>query len=163
VIPNFLGLFGITEGNYLGDPGAFVPVYVISEVWQHCGWNSIIYLAALASIDTHLYEAARVDGASRPQIIRHIDLPALVPTMVVLFILNMGGVLNAGFEKIFLMQNPLNLAASEVISTYVYKIGILQSQFSYSTAIGLFNTVINFAFLVLTNQLAKKFANTSLW
>jgi len=163
VIPNFLGLFGIEGGNYLGDPDAFVPVYVISEVWQHCGWNSIIYLAALSSIDTALYEAARMDGASRPQIIRHIELPALVPTMAVLFILNMGGVLNAGFEKIFLMQNPLNLPASEVISTYVYKIGILQSQFSYSTAIGLFNTVINFAFLVLTNQLAKKFANTSLW
>ncbi len=163
VIPNFLGLFGVEGTNYLGNPGSFVPVYVISEVWQHCGWNSIIYLAALSSIDTQLYEAARVDGASRPQIIRHVDLPALVPTMVVLFILNMGGVLNAGFEKIFLMQNPLNLPASEVISTYVYKIGILQSQFSYSTAIGLFNTVINFAFLVLTNQLAKKFANTSLW
>ncbi|WP_230685155.1 ABC transporter permease subunit [Cellulomonas sp. JZ18] len=163
MVPNFLSLFGVTGTNFLGDPDAFVPVYVISEVWQHCGWNSIIYLAALSSIDTHLYEAARVDGASRPQIIRHIDLPALVPTMVVLFILNMGGVLNAGFEKIFLMQNPLNLQASEVISTYVYKIGILQSQFSYSTAIGLFNTVINFAFLVLTNQLAKKFANTSLW
>lgn len=163
VIPNFLSFFGVTDTNYLGDPDAFVPVYVISEVWQHCGWNSIIYLAALSSIDTHLYEAARVDGASRPQIIRHIDLPALIPTMVVLFILNMGGVLNAGFEKVFLMQNPLNLSASEVISTYAYKIGILQSQFSYATAIGLFNTVINFAFLVLTNQLAKKFANTSLW
>jgi len=163
VIPHFLGLFGVEGTNYLGDPGSFVSVYVISEVWQHCGWNSIIYLAALSSIDTQLYEAARVDGASRPQIIRHVDLPALVPTMVVLFILNMGGVLNAGFEKIFLMQNPMNLPASEVISTYVYKIGILQSQFSYSTAIGLFNTVINFAFLVLTNQLAKKFANTSLW
>lgn len=163
VVPHFLGLFGVSGTNFLGDPDAFVPVYVVSEVWQHCGWNSIIYLAALSSIDTHLYEAARVDGASRPQIIRHIDVPALVPTMVVLFILNMGGVLNAGFEKIFLMQNPLNLPVSEVISTYVYKIGILQSQFSYSTAIGLFNTVINFAFLVLTNQLAKKFANTSLW
>jgi putative aldouronate transport system permease protein len=163
VIPNFLGLFGIDGTNYLGDPDAFVPVYVISEVWQHCGWNSIIYLAALSGVDIHLYEAARVDGASRPQIIRHVDLPALVPTMIVLFILNMGGVLNAGFEKVFLMQNPLNLPVSEVISTYAYKIGILQSQFSYATAIGLFNTVINFAFLVLTNQIAKRVSNTSLW
>jgi putative aldouronate transport system permease protein len=163
VVPNFLSLFGIDGTNYLGDTNAFVPVYVISEVWQHCGWNSIIYLAALSSVDTHLYEAARVDGASRPQIIRHIDLPALVPTMIVLFILNMGGVLNAGFEKVFLMQNPLNLPVSEVISTYAYKIGILQSQFSYATAIGLFNTVINFAFLVLTNQVAKRVSNTSLW
>jgi len=138
-------------------------VYVISEVWQHCGWNSIIYLAALAGVNTQLYEAARIDGANRFQVIRHIDFPALVPTMVVLLILNMGGVLNAGFEKIFLMQNTLNLPVSEVISTYVYKIGIIGSQFSYSTAIGLFNTAINFAFLVITNQIAKRVSNTSLW
>lgn len=156
-------LFGADSPNYLGSTTAFVPVYVISEVWQHCGWNSIIYLAALSSIDTQLYEAARVDGASRPQVVRHVDIPALIPTMVILLILTMGGVLNAGFEKVFLMQNPLNLQVSEVISTYAYKIGILHSQFSYATAIGLFNTVINFVFLVGTNQLAKRFANTSLW
>ncbi|WP_454293662.1 ABC transporter permease [Salana multivorans] len=154
---------GITGVNFLGDTSAFVPVYVISEVWQHCGWNSIIYLAALASVDPQLYEAARIDGAGRFQIIRNVDLPALVPTMVILFILNMGGVLNTGFEKIFLMQNTLNLPISEVISTYVYKIGILGSQFSYSTAIGLFNTVINFVFLVGANMLSKRIANTSLW
>ena len=163
LLTRFLDVFGISGVNFLGDTSAFVPVYVISEVWQHCGWNSIIYLAALASVDTQLYEAAKIDGANRPQIIRHVDLPALIPTMVVLFILNMGGVLNAGFEKIFLMQNTLNLPVSEVISTYVYKIGILNSQFSYSTAIGLFNTAINFAFLVLTNQIAKRVSNTSLW
>jgi putative aldouronate transport system permease protein len=163
LISRALGVFGGGDTNYLGDPDAFIPVYVISEVWQHCGWNSIIYLAALSSVDTQLYEAAKVDGANRLQMVRHIDLPALVPTMIVLLILNMGGVLNAGFEKIFLMQNPLNLPISEVISTYVYKIGILSSQFSYATAIGLFNTLINFAFLVGTNQLAKRFANTSLW
>ena len=140
-----------------------MPVYVISEVWQHAGWNSIIYLAALASVDTQLYEAARIDGAGRLSIIRHIDVPALVPTMIVLLILNMGNVLNTGFEKIFLMQNPLNLGVSEVIATYVYKIGILSSQFSYATAIGLFNTLINFAFLVVANQIAKRVSNTSLW
>ncbi|WP_235866356.1 ABC transporter permease [Serinibacter arcticus] len=163
LITRFLENFGITGVNFLGDTSTFVPVYVISEVWQHCGWNSIIYLAALANVDTQLYEAARIDGASRFQIIRHVDIPALIPTMVILFVLNMGGVLNTGFEKIFLMQNTLNLPVSEVISTYVYKIGIVGSQFSYSTAIGLFNTIINFAFLVGANQLAKRVANTSLW
>ena len=164
LITRSLAFFGVDDINLLGATSAFVPVYVISEVWQHCGWNSIIYLAALSSVDTQLYEAARVDGANRLQLIRHIDLPALVPTMIVLLILNMGGVLNAwNFEKIFLMQNPLNLSVSEVISTYAYKIGILGGQFSYATAIGLFNTVINFMFLVGTNQAAKRFANTSLW
>lgn len=149
--------------NLMGSESTFIPVYVISEVWQHCGWNSIIYLAALSSIDTQLYESADIDGANRFHKIRHIDIPALVPTMVILLIMNMGGVLNAGFEKIFLMQNSLNLGVSEVISTYVYKIGILNSQFSYSTAIGLFNNLVNFMFLVLANTLSKKYTNRSLW
>jgi len=154
--------FGL-DLDLLGDPDLFVPVYVISEVWQHCGWNSIIYLAALASVDTQLYEAARIDGANRLHLIRHVDIPALVPTMIILFILTMGGVLSTGFEKIWLMQNALNLPVSEVIATYTYRIGILGNQFSLGTAIGLFNTLINFLFLVVTNWLAKKFADTSLW
>ena len=154
--------FGL-DLDLLGDPDLFVPVYVISEVWQHCGWNSIIYLAALASVDTQLYEAARIDGANRLHLIRHVDIPALVPTMIILFILTMGGVLSTGFEKIWLMQNALNLPVSEVIATYTYRIGILGNQFSLGTAIGLFNTLINFLFLVVTNRLAKKFADTSLW
>lgn len=162
-ITRLLELVGVSGVNFLGDPEAFVPVYVISEVWQHCGWNSIIYLAALSSIDPQLYEAAKVDGANRLQTIRHVDLPALVPTMIILLILTMGGVLHTGFEKIFLMQNPMNLSVSEVIATYAYKIGILHGQFSYATAIGLFNTVINFAFLVITNQVAKRVSSTSLW
>jgi putative aldouronate transport system permease protein len=162
LITRVVEFFGGSGGNLLGS-SAFVQVYVISEVWQHCGWNSIIYLAALASVDTQLYEAAKIDGAGRFTIIRHIDVPALVPTMIVLLILNMGNVLNTGFEKIFLMQNPLNLGVSEVIATYVYKIGILSNQFSYGTAIGLFNTLINFTFLVVTNQIAKRVSNTSLW
>jgi len=163
ILTRLFEMFGAADVNVLGDPGAFVPVYVISDVWQHCGWNSIIYLAALSSVDPQLYEAAKIDGAHRFQTIRHVDIPALVPTMVVLLILNMGGVLATGFEKIYLMQNPLNLPVSEVIATYVYKIGILSSQFSYSTAIGLFNTVINFVFLMVANQIAKRVANTSLW
>ncbi len=162
VLTRFVGLFGFSP-DFLGNPDLFVPVYVASEIWQHCGWNSIIYLAALAAVDTQLYEAARVDGARRLQIIRHVDIPALVPTMIILFILTMGGVLATGFEKIWLMQNTLNLPVSEVIATYTYRIGILGNQFSLGTAIGLFNTAVNFVFLVLANQLAKKFANTSLW
>lgn len=163
LITRFLGFFGLEDVNFLGSTAAFVPVYVLSDIWQHTGWNSIIYLAALAGVNTQLYEAARIDGASRLQIVRHVDVPALVPTMIILLILNMGGVLNTGFEKIFLMQNTLNLPVSEVIATYTYKIGILSSQFSYSTAIGLFNTVINFAFLLLANQIAKRASDTSLW
>ncbi|MEV4018578.1 ABC transporter permease subunit [Nonomuraea angiospora] len=158
-----LAVFGLDGVNFLGDTAAFVPVYVISDVWQHCGWNSIIYLAALSRVDPQLYEAAKVDGASRLQLIRHVDVPSIVPTMVILLILTMGGVLNTGFEKVWLMQNNLNLPVSEVIATYVYKIGIFSTQFSYATAIGLFNTVINFAFLIAANAIARRVSNWSLW
>ncbi|WP_103061735.1 ABC transporter permease [Actinomyces qiguomingii] len=163
LLTRLLAFVGISGTNFLGDTGSFVPVYVLSDIWQHAGWNSIIYLAALAGVNTQLYEAARIDGANRWQLIRHVDIPALVPTMIILLILNMGNVLNTGFEKVFLMQNTLNLPISEVIATYTYKIGILSSQFSYSTAIGLFNTLINFTFLVLANRIAKRVSDTSLW
>ncbi|SDN22339.1 ABC transporter permease [Actinomyces ruminicola] len=163
LLTRLLASIGISGTNFLGDTGSFVPVYVLSDIWQHAGWNSIIYLAALSGVNTQLYEAARIDGANRWQLIRHVDMPALVPTMIILLILNMGNVLNTGFEKVFLMQNTLNLPISEVIATYTYKIGILSSQFSYSTAIGLFNTLINFTFLVLANRIAKRVSDTSLW
>ncbi|MFI7128710.1 ABC transporter permease [Nonomuraea sp. NPDC050153] len=163
LLTRVLGVFGLDGVNFLGDTSAFVPVYVISDVWQHCGWNSIIYLAALSRVDPQLYEAARVDGANRLQLIRHVDVPSIVPTMVILLILTMGGVLNTGFEKVWLMQNNLNLPVSEVIATYVYKIGIFSTQFSYATAIGLFNTVINFAFLIAANAIARRVSNWSLW
>lgn len=162
LLSNFLASFGL-DNNLLGNVKAFVPIYVISDIWQHCGWNSIIYLAALSNIDSQLYEAAKVDGASRFQLILHVDLPALIPTIVTLLILNMGGVLSSNFDKTFLLQNTLNLPVSEVISTYTYKIGILSTQFSYSTAIGLFNTVINFICLVLTNTFSRRVSETSLW
>ncbi|KWR70518.1 sugar ABC transporter permease [Arthrobacter sp. W1] len=153
--------FGDT--SLLGDPGAFAHLYWISEVWQHTGWNCIIYLAALSSVDTALYEAAKIDGAGRLQLIRHVDIPALLPTAGILLILNMGSVLGVGFEKVFLMQNTLNIMSSEVISTYVYRVGILGNQFSYSTAIGLFNALVNFAFLILANYIAKRASNTSIF
>ena len=147
----------------MGDTHVITAVYWISEIWQHVGWNSIIYLAALSSVDTSLYEAAKIDGAGRFQLIRYVDIPAIMPTMTVLLIMSMGSILGVGFDKIFLMQNSLNLPATEVISTYTYKIGILNSQFSYSTAIGLFNTVVNFLFLIVANFISKKATKSSIF
>ncbi|CAM4354190.1 sugar ABC transporter permease [Saccharibacillus endophyticus] len=163
VIGHILQSMGLGDVNLLGSTSTFVPVYVLSEIWQHCGWNSIIYLAALSTVDPQLYDASKIDGASRWQTIRNIEIPALIPTIIILFVLSMGSVLSTGFEKIFLMQNSLNLPVSEVISTYVYKIGIVSNQFSYSAAIGLFNTLINFFFLYTMNLIARKTSETSLW
>lgn len=150
-------------GNVLGDTKLFPVVYVASEIWQHAGWNSIIYIAALSSIDPTIYEAARIDGASDWQMVWHIDLPSLKSTCIIMLILNMGSVLGVGFEKAYLMQNSLNLPVSEVISTYVYKIGMVNSQYSYSAAIGLFNTVINFLFVYSMNLISRKVSEISLW
>ena len=159
------GMIGrfFTDTNLLAQATLFTPIYWITEVWQHVGWNCIIYLAALSSVDTALYEAAKIDGAGRLSLIRYVDLPTIMPTVGIMLILNMGNVLNVGFEKIFLMQNSMNLSASQVISTYTYNIGILGNQFSYATAIGLFNTVINFLFLVAANFISKKASDTSIF
>ncbi|MFT8442037.1 MAG: ABC transporter permease subunit [Bifidobacterium aquikefiri] len=159
------GLLGRFLGrtSIMGDPNAFAPIYWISEVWQHAGWNCIIYLAALSSVDLALYEAARIDGAGRLQLIRYVDIPTIMPTVGVLLILNMGSVLGVGFEKVWLMQNTLNINASEVISTYTYRIGLLNNQFSYSTAIGLFNSLVNFLFLIMANFIAKRTSDTSIF
>ena len=148
--------------NLVGSPQTFVPLYVLSGIWQACGWNSIIYFAALSTVDSQLYDAAKIDGANRLQIIWHIEIAALVPTIIILLILNMGGVLSVGFEKTFLMQNGLNLPVSEVISTYTYKIGLLSNQFSLGSAIGLFNTLVNFTFLAVFNFIARKASDISL-
>lgn len=165
LVSNLLKSIGLVhpDTNLLGSTKTFVPVYVLTEIWQHCGWNSIIYFAALSTVDQELYDACKIDGANRLQTIRHIEIPALVPTIVILLILNMGNVLNVGFEKVFLMQNSLNLPVSEVISTYVYKIGLISNQFSFGSAVGLFNTLVNFVFLILTNVIAKRLADISLW
>lgn len=163
LIGRIITAFSDGNVNLLGDTSTFLGVYIGSEIWQHCGWNCIIYLAALSAVDTQLYDAARIDGASRWQIMRYVELPALTPTIVMLFILQMGGILNTGFEKIYLMQNTMNLPVSEVISTYVYKMGLESNQISYASAISLFNTLINFAFLYLTNCIAKRKSDISLW
>jgi len=162
-INKIMETLGMNTINFMGESSYFRSIYAISDVWQHAGWNSIIYLAALSSIDVQLYDAAMVDGASKWKQILYIDMPCLIPTIIILLILNSGNIMNVGFEKVFLMQNSMNLSVSEVISTYVYKIGIISNQISYSSAIGLFNTLINFIFLVIVNVIAKKTSEISLW
>ena len=151
--------------HFFGDAKMFPTIYVWSGVWQYTGFNTVIYLAALATIDPALHEAALVDGANRLQRIWYIDLPGILPTAVTLLILNMGQIINVGFEKVYLMQNPLNTAVSEVISTYVYKIGLIGgiTNYSYAAAIGLFNSLIGMILLLGANQLMKKLTNSSLW
>lgn len=148
--------------NLMASSSAFKHIYVWSDVWQHLGWDSIIYLAALSGIDPTYYEAASIDGASRLQKIAHIDLPLILPTAMILLIMRAGSILGVGFEKVFLLQNVQNIMSSEIISTYVYKMGLQGSQYSLSTAIGLFNTVVNIVILLLVNFISKKTTETSL-
>lgn len=153
------------SGNiyFLGNPDYFASIYVWSGVWQSIGWGSIIYLAALTGVDPELHDAASVDGANRLKQIWYIDIPSILPTMVIILILNCGSIMNVGYEKVYLLQNNLNITASEVISTYVYKQGLLNSQYSYSSAVGLFNNVINVILLVIANKIANKVSGTGLW
>lgn len=162
LVANLLSLIGIEMPNVLAKPLFFSSIYVWSDVWQHVGWDSIIYLAALSAINPTYYEAATMDGATKMQKILHIDIPLLLPTAMILLILRAGGILSVGFEKVLLLQNPLNLPGSEVISTYVYKMGLQNFQYSLSTAIGLFNTVVNVIVLLFVNWLSKRLTKTSL-
>ena len=150
-----LGMFGI-EANFLTDPDFFRPLYILSGIWQGMGWASTLYTATLVNVDTSLVEAAKLDGANIFQRIWHIDLPALKPVMVIQFILAAGGIMNVGYEKAFLMQTSLNLTSSEIISTYVYKIGLVSGDYSYSTAVGLFNALINIILLIAVNKVVKR-------
>lgn len=154
---------GFEAPNLMGKAGAFKHLYVWSDIWQHAGWDSIIYIAALSGIDPSLYEAATVDGATKFQKIRYIDIPMLIPTTVIMLIMRMGGLMSLGFEKVYLMQNDLNLVSSEVISTYVYKIGVINTQYSYSAAINLFSTIVNFILLISVNKISKRLSENSLW
>lgn len=158
--------FGGTAKNYLADPKYFRTIYVLSDIWQKIGWDSIIYLAALAGIDQEQYEAARVDGANRLQQMLHITLPGLMPTIIILFILRMGGILNVGYEKVLLLYNPSTYDVADVISTYTYRLSFPTSgtpMYSKSTAIGLFNTLVNVVFLLITNAISKKSTESSLF
>ena len=155
-INGIISLFGGERIEFLASIQWFRPVYVLSGVWQSAGWNSIIYMAALTSIDPQLIEAARIDGAGRLRVIWHINIPGILPTIIILLILNAGSIMSIGFEKAFLMQNDRNLAASEIISTFVYKQGLLNAQFSFAAAVGLFNAVINLALLFTVNYVVNR-------
>lgn len=165
IVPHVLNAMGIDPPAFLTDPGWFRHTYVWSGVWQTAGFSAILYLAALTSVPPELHEAAKVDGASLLRRIWHIDVPAIMPIAVVLLILNTGTILTIGFEKVLLMQNPLNLSTSQVIDTYVYQVGLESPipQYSYATAIGLFRSVIALVLLILVNYLAKRIAKAGLF
>lgn len=160
IIRGFFGLKGI---NYLAVSAAFRPLYTISEIWQHMGWSAILYLAALSSVDTEILEAARIDGANRFQVIWYINIPTILPAVIIMLILNCGSLLSIGFEKVYLMQNDNTLDVTEIISTYVYKCGVIGGQFSYTTAIGIFNNVVNCVILLFVNTIADKLSGSSLF
>ena len=163
LVNTFIKMLGQDPICFFGEPQWFRPLYILSGIWQSTGWQSIIYLAALSNIDVALHEAALVDGATKLQRIFYIDIPGIIPTAVILLILAAGRVMNIGFEKTFLMQTSLNLDVSEVISTYTYKVGLLNVQYSYATAIGLFNSVINLILITIVNAVSKKYGESSLW
>lgn len=162
IVNNLLGRIGVGPIPFMTRPELFKSVYVWSNEWQNLGWGAIIYLAALAGVDPQLHEAAKVDGATRLQRIWHINIPSIFPTIVIMLVLRMGSMMSVGFEKILLMQNPLNLSSSQVISTYVYDSGLLHGQYDYATAIGLFNSLINLIMLVIANRIARR-TGMSLW
>lgn len=162
-VTQFLSIFGFDKISMLQKPELFVPIYIISGIWQEVGWGAIIYMAALAGIDQELYEAAEIDGANRWKQTLHITLPGIAPTIIILLILRMGNILNVGFEKIILLYNPGIYETSDVISSYVYRKGLLEFNWSYSSAVGLFNSAINFILIIITNWLSRKVNETSLW
>ncbi len=163
LISNFVSIFTGTKENLLNNPACFVPIYVISDIWQGVGWGSIIYLAALLSIDTSLYEAATIDGAGKFKQVIHVTIPGIMPTIIIMFILRMGGILGVGYEKIILLYNPLIYDTADVISTFTYRKGLIDLSWSYSSAVGLFNSVISIIFVTVTNAISRKLSETSLW
>lgn len=163
MVNNMIAFFGGDRINFFGEADWFKPIYVISEIWQTTGWSAIIYLAALTAVDPQLHEAAIMDGANKLQRVRHIDVPTIMPVIMILLILRMGHFASLGFSKVLLMQNSLNIDSSEVIQTYVYKTGLVGAQYSYSAAIGLFDNIINLILLLMTNQLAKKMKQQTLF
>lgn len=163
IINNLLAAVGLDRVDYLSEPKWFRHIFVLSDIWKGTGWSSIIYMATLSNIDPQLYEAATIDGAGKFKRLIYITLPCLAPVIVLMLILESGKIMSVGFEKVFLLQNDLNIEVSEVISTYVYKVGIRSMQFSYSTAIDLFNSVVNLIMLVTVNKISSKFSDSSLW
>lgn len=158
-----LDALGMERIYFMGEPGLFRHLYVWSGVWQSMGWSAIVYLAALAGVDPALHEAADIDGATRMQKIIHINIPTIMPTIIIMLILRMGQIASVGYEKVYLMQNDLNVSTAEVIATYVYKRGLINNNYSFSTAIGLFNNVINVTMLLLANKISKKVTGSGLF
>lgn len=163
IVNHLIETLGGSSVQFLTSPDWFRHIYVWSGEWQGLGWGSIIYLAALAGVNPELLEAAKVDGATRLQRIIHINIPAILPTIVILFILNIGKFMSVGFEKVLLLQNSLNSETSDIIQTFVYETGLLEGQYSFAAAVGLFDSVINIILLVTVNQIAKKVSDNSLW
>ncbi len=163
-ISQIVGWFGIeVTGNLLNYESAFLPIYTLSTIWQTTGWNSIIYLAALSAVDPELYEAARIDGANRWRQTLHVTLPGISTTIILLLILAVGNMMNVGYEKVILLYNDLNRNVADVISSYVYRRGIEQADFSFGTAVGLFNSIINFVLVAMANRVCRKFTGAGLW
>lgn len=163
IIQQIVHAFDGRDGSLLNRAEMFLPIYVISNIWQNIGWDSIIYLAAISSIDPQLYEAAQVDGAGKWKRMLHVTLPGLAPTIIIMLILQLGNILSVGYEKIILLYNPLIYDTSDVILSYVYRMGFESMDWSYSTAVGLFNSVVNFVIIILANTISRKVSDTSLW
>jgi putative aldouronate transport system permease protein len=163
IINNIIKALAGEPIRFIENPAWFKTIYVLSGVWQNTGWNSIIYISVLSTIDPQMHEAAIIDGASKFRRIIHINIPSLMPIMTIMLILRFGSIMSVGFEKVFLLQNHLNLEASEIIATYVYKAGLINAQYGFSTAIGLFNSIINLILLVMVNKIAQKLGNVSLY
>lgn len=163
IVTQLLGIFGVEQVTLLNYPQYFLPIYIISGIWQSIGWESIIFLAALTGIDESLYEAATIDGAGKWKQMLHVTLPGIMPTIIIMFILRIGNVLNVGYEKLILLYNDATLEVADVISTYVYRKGLLEQSWSFSTAVNIFNSVINLLLLTTTNFISRKVNDTSLW
>jgi putative aldouronate transport system permease protein len=155
--------FGGQRHPLLQQPNLYRPIYIASDIWQHIGWGTIIYLSALSAIDPQLYEAAMIDGAGRFRQLINVTIPSITPTIVILLILRIGQLLSVGYEKTLLLYNPATYETADIISTYVYRVGLLEQNWSYSTAIGLFNSFINFTLLLIANKISRKVSETSLW
>lgn len=162
-ITGFFTNFGYDGSNMLSKAGFWIPIYVISNIWAGAGWGSIVYLAALTGIDSELYDAAKVDGANRWKQTIHVTIPSILPTIIIMLIMRVGQIMGVGYEKTILLYNEGIYDVADIISTYVYRMGLISREFSFSTAVGLFNSVVNFILVILANQISKKTTETSLW
>lgn len=163
VISDMLAVFGVERQSMLTNPKLFVPIYIVSDIWQHLGWNSIIYISALTGIDQQLYEAASIDGANKWKQMIHVTIPGLLPTIIIMLLLKIGQILNVGFEKIILLYNPLTYETADVLSSFIYRRGLQEFNWGYSTAAGMFNSIINTVLLIAANKISSKVTETALW